>query len=92
MKEEDVNGVVKNKNEDWSSVWSSLLPHSEFSERVQIPLRTLLKHTRTRGSTHVRAHLTAPHSNWDLLGFIILNVQPHNQVKRTKKAGGEGMK
>lgn len=36
----DINGVVKNKNEDWSSVWSSLslsLPlHSEFSEHVQI--------------------------------------------------------
>lgn len=49
---EDVNGVVKNKNEDWSSVWSSFLLHSEFSEHVQIPIRGLLKHTAPRVSAH----------------------------------------
>lgn len=44
----DANGVVKNKNEAWSSVWSSLsfLPRS-FLERVQILIITL----RQRGST-----------------------------------------
>lgn len=42
-----LNGVDKNKNEDWSSVWSSLLLHSP-SKR---------EHTRTRVFKLVRTHL-----------------------------------
>lgn len=63
---EDVNGEVKNKNEDWSSVWSSLLLHSEFSEHVQIPIRALLKHTGPRVSARARTPYVRA-ANWDLL-------------------------
>lgn len=81
---EAVNGVVKNKNEDWSSVWSSLLLHSEFSEHVQIPIRGLLKHTAPRVSAHVH---TRVHSK---MRFIMLNVQPCNQVKELKGGKKKG--
>lgn len=49
----DINGVVKNKNEGWSSVWSSLslspAALREFSEHVQILIIALCQ----RGRAHI---------------------------------------
>lgn len=65
----DVNGVVKNKNEDWSSVWSSLSPAAlrvfracPNSDNNSLSKREL---TRARVFTHACTHLMAP-AYWDL--------------------------
>lgn len=78
-----LNGVDKNKNEDWSSVWSSLLLHSEFSEHVQILIITLLQRgsTRRHVSSNWYAHTLCMHS----ISYLKYALNSQWWCERTKK-------
>lgn len=69
----------KNKNEDWSSVWSSLLLQSEFSEHVHIPIITLSERGHTHVFTHVKYVYTCVYAN------------RHLYVKKNKSVNVEGL-
>lgn len=83
MKEKTLTVLVKNKNEDWSSVWSSLLLHSEFSEHVHIPIIALSERGHTRVFTHVKyAYMLCAHASRHL------NIKTSVNVERLKSEEG----